>query len=276
MHALFDTVVTHHRTSEKAAVQPHSLRMKTYMFLLDLDQMDQTGPMVSINHFNIFAFYDRDHLKFLPASGEKTADRVRGVIRRAGYTEPEQILLLTNLRLLGYVFNPVSFYFCYSDQRLQVVLAEVNNTFGEQHAILIPCKPDNRGFMRFQARKNFYVSPFLKHDTELFFHFKDIRSEQLFFLIDSGYANNEKKEILLRTSLIGKRRAYTTRTILYEFFRVPLLTFRIIAAIHWHALRLYLKKIPFYSKDDSDAEIEQRATEKARSYQPKRIARRET
>lgn len=258
MHALFDTVITHARRPVPAAVQPHTLRAKTYMFLLDLDRLNEAGPLVSINRFNLFSFYDRDHLKFLPVvEGCSTAQRVREFLDQEGLPEPDRILLLTNLRVLGYVFNPVSFYYCYRDGKLLAVLAEVNNTFGEQHPILIDCRNriDERGFYRYQSKKNFYVSPFLKYDTDLFFHFRDVREEQLFFIVDSGYAEGSEKEILLRATLTGKRRTYSSKALLYEFFRIPFVTLRIIAGIHWHALLLYLKKIPYYRKKETDAEI---------------------
>lgn len=258
MHALFDTVVTHARTRAKAAVSPHTLRAKTYMFLLDLDGLETTGPLVSVNRFNLFSFYDRDHFKFLQdGQARSTSQKVREYVVSSGLPEPEQILLLTNLRVLGYVFNPVSFYYCYRNDRLMAVLAEVNNTFGEQHSILIDCRDlgDDRGFYRFQSEKNFYVSPFLKHDTDLFFHFRDAREKQLFFIVDSGYADGSKKEVLLRATLTGRRRPYGNATLLYEFFRIPFVTLRIIAGIHWHALLLYLKKIPFYTKGETDAAI---------------------
>jgi len=250
MHAFFDTVVTHARTRSPAAVAAHTLRTRTYMFLLDLDHLNQTSIVVSRNRLNLFSFYDRDHLKFLEqkSSSLETAGAVRNYLLEAGLPLPERILLLTNLRVLGYVFNPVSFYFCYKADDLIAVLAEVNNTFGEQHPILIDCRRlrDERGFYRYQTRKNFYVSPFLKRDTDLFFHFRDPAEDRLFFLVDSGYDRGEKKDLLLRATLTGNRRPFQLKILLFEFFRLPFITLRIIVGIHWHALRLYLKKVPFY------------------------------
>tara|TARA_Y100001937_G_scaffold122491_1_gene183541 strand:+ start:262023 stop:262886 length:864 start_codon:yes stop_codon:yes gene_type:complete len=169
---------------------------------------------------------------------------------------PHKVFLLTNLRYLGYGFNPVSFYFALDkDERLYAILAEVNNTFGEQKPYLIILdqpvseSEDKRIFAR--AWKNFYVSPFIDRDREFVFRMK-LPSEKLSLGIDTY----EGATPILRAAYSGTRKPIATSQMLSSMARFPLVTLKVIVLIHWHALRLFLKKVPYFGKDDTDVLIQ--------------------
>ena len=169
--------------------------------------------------------------------------------------KPHRILLLTNLRYLGYGFNPVSFYFAMdSADRLYAVLAEVNNTFGEQKPYLIvldePVASDENRRVFARAWKNFYVSPFIDRDREFVFRIK--RPGQLLSLGVDTYSGEQP---VLRAAYSGQREKIKARAMFLNMIRIPFVTFKVIALIHWHALLLFFKKVPYFNKDETDREI---------------------
>ena len=154
-----------------------------------------------------------------------------------------EIVLQTFPRVLGYVFNPVSFWFCYDRAgALIAVLAEVNNTFGGRHAYLLH-NPDGsplRDGQEFTADKAFHVSPFCVIEGGYRFRFKLERAVPRVH-IDYDDAEGE----LLLTAISGRPRAWSTSALLGALARMPLLTFGVILRIHWQALKLWLKGVPF-------------------------------
>jgi DUF1365 family protein len=156
-----------------------------------------------------------------------------------------RIMLLTLPRVLGYIFNPVSFYFCFDAAGAPVcAVAEVGNTFREMKLFLLRAgELDNKETFRKIAPKHFYVSPF--SSLELSFDFKlRIPGEALEIHID----DRDGDEKVLLSTLSGRRAVLSNARLLWFSFKYPMVTLKVIFLIHWHALRLYLKRIPYYRK----------------------------
>lgn len=220
---------------------------KYFMFYLDLDEIDEISKrmyLFSRNKFNIFSFRDRDHIVF-DKPGAK--ENVMRFIQNSGVTEEVgKVCLLTNVATFGYNFNPVSFYFCFDKENNPLcVVPEVGNTFNELKPFFIG--RDNLSYNQFTARmqKNFYVSPFIEHDV--FFDFQlNVPDESLKIKIDD-YRGDER---IFITQLTGKRKQLNDKSLLKYAFKYPFVTLKIIAAIHWQALKLVMKKIRYFKKDE--------------------------
>jgi DUF1365 family protein len=142
-------------------------------------------------------------------------------------------------RILGYAFNPISLYFCHRpDGALAAILYEVNNTFGERHAYLIAVDPSQRGEIRQRCEKRLYVSPFMDMDMSY-----DFRVRAPAGTIGVAIDASDAAGIVIKTALHGKRRALSDRSLAASFLSFPLLTLKVIAAIHWEALRLWIKGV---------------------------------
>ena len=190
-------------------------------------------------------FYPRD-LGLRDGSDPETW--VRKIVADYGLNEKTQhIALITMPRVLGYVFNPVSFYLCQNaENKLIAVLCEVHNTFGEQHSYLC-ANPDHSPIMADQwlsAEKLFHVSPFLPRSGSYQFRF-DLRDEKLGIWID--YSDDSGRKQLI-TSLIGNLTPLTAHSLRRAFWRHPLVSLKAIALIHWQAFRLFMKGIRYIVK----------------------------
>lgn len=198
------------------------------------------GPVFSVDSFNLLSFFTRDHG---PRDGTPLLPWVQGHLRQRGLTDQVSVTLQCFPRVFGYVFNPVSFWFCRDREgELIAVLAEVNNTFGGRHSYLLH-HPDGapiRDGQVFEASKAFHVSPFCEVEGGYRFRFELERRRPLIRL---DY--DDAQGALLQTSLSGERRGWTTGAQLGALLRMPLLTVGVMFRIHWQALRLWLKGVRF-------------------------------
>lgn len=232
--ALYECRVIH----ERFAPRPHRFAYRVFAFSLDLDEIDALAariPWLSRNRFNLYSFHDCDHLD------------VRALLRTRGIAQPHRIQLVTNLRILGYVFNPVSFYFCFDDAGAPLAaVAEVNNTFGETKPYVIDAS-ELRGGRTFESSraKEFYISPFVALDASLQLRLA-VPDEHLGFVI----TDVERGRTILRAAMTGRLVPLTAWRLAWFAVKYPLLTLRVFAAIHWQALRLWLKRIPFHRKSE--------------------------
>jgi DUF1365 family protein len=239
--ACFGSVV-HHRHVEAR----HQFSYPAAFLRLPLTKLDQLAvPLLGIERANVFSFRNRDHG---PRDGTPLLPWLRKVLAAnnlAAACEGE-IVLQTMPRVLGYVFNPVSFWFCHDrGGALRVVLVEVNNTFGEHHNYLVH-HPDLRPIKRgdvMVARKRFHVSPFFPVRGEYRFRFdgRGVAHAATIELWDGG-------ALQLGTHLAGKARPLDGAAMMTWLLKYPMMVLGVMARIHWQALRLYLRRVTFYSK----------------------------
>jgi len=261
MHSrIYECHVMHARFSPA----PHRFVYRLFMLALDLDELDLVDRrlrLLSVNRGNLYGFSERDFLptsepafnasKQTPATnpGARLKDRVLAHLARHGILlEGGRVELITLPRIAGYLFNPVSFYFCYDRTGTPVAaIAEVTNTFREMKPFVLGPETraeDPRGpVFRLRVPKHFYVSPF--SDVDVAFDFA-LRSpgEKLGIQIDD-YIGEQRT---LTSTLSGPARPLTDLTLAWFTLKYPLLTLRVIALIHWHAFRLYLKRVPWFRK----------------------------
>lgn len=241
---LYKAMVCHNRL----APRPHRFDYKVFLFCLDLAEIDTLSKklrLLSHNRFNLFNFRDSDHLQ-LPG----TAAGLRSHLTQWLQTQnielgTGRVMLLTNCRTLGYQFNPVSFYFCFDQEDKPLcAVAEVGNTFHELKPYLLDRSCLTANTFREKIRKYFYVSPFIDLDTWFDFDLS-IPDQALRIQIDDYDAEGHRFFI---STLDGKRRKLTDRNLIRSFLSIPFVTLKVITLIHWEALKLWRKKIPFHRK----------------------------
>lgn len=217
----------------------HQLRYRVVYLLLDLDEAERqehSPRLFSYNGSNVFSVNDRDHGN---GSAASLRDQVQRHLRDAGIEAGGPIRLLTMPRVLGYVFNPLSVYFCHRvDGSLAAILYEVNNTFGERHNYLVPVAAGCRGVVRQHSRKSFYVSPFL--DTDMTYAFAVVPPAHRVAVSVTGHDGDGP---LIVARLAAVRRPFTDAALARTLLLYPLLTLKVTAAIHWEALLLWLKGV---------------------------------
>jgi DUF1365 family protein len=233
--ALYTGTVMHRRTTGPA----HHFRYPVYMLLLDLDQLD------ALDRHRPVSFFDRDHLGAPSLSVRANLERL---FEQHGMEPPGgRVLLLTHCRVFGYVFNPVSFYYCYEPAgTLQAVVAEVSNTFGERHPYLLTADGPRRVW---KEKKVFHVSPFFPLEGSYRWEVPE-PAERLRIRVDLLRSGGH----WLRARLSLQRRPLTDGALFRALLRYPVMTLQVISAIHWEALRLFFKGAPFWTKPPYDPE----------------------
>ncbi|MGC1780821.1 MAG: DUF1365 family protein [Xanthobacteraceae bacterium] len=217
---------------------PHRLRYRVFWLLLDLDEIDRLSKslrLFSHNRFNAVSFHDADHGD---ESGRPLRDQVEQHLIQAGIGwSGGTIRLLCMPRIFGCGFNPLSVYFCHHrGGEFAAVLYEVHNTFGERHSYLIPAGENPGTVIEQQCRKVFYVSPFM--DMDLTYEFRTaVPDERVSVAIRAAAADG----VMLAAALSGRRRDISDLNLLSLLITHPLLTLKVITAIHWNALRMLLK-----------------------------------
>jgi len=216
-----------------------------FMFYLDLDEIDQAASalhLMSRNRFNVFNFRDDDHVRL---SEGTVKENVVEFLRSKGIQKKvAKIFLLTHLRTLGHVFNPVSFYFCFDQQGEPLcAIPEIGNTFKEQKLFLLGKETLEQRSFRSKAEKFFYVSPFIDLDTTFDFNLR-VPDENLRIAIDD-FKEGEK---FFLSSLTGERKPLSDWSLLRYAVSIPFITLKVLGLIHFQAVLLYLKKLPYHKK----------------------------
>lgn len=255
---LYECHVMHARFAPKA----HRFVYRIFLFALDLDELDTLHRklrLFSFNRRNLYSFRDGDYLpthepvhnsapaaphpalRVPPSLKSRIVAHLaaRGIDLTGG-----RVLLVTLPRVLGYLFNPVSFYFCYDRTGAPVAaLAEVTNTFKEMKPYLLGLENRVEGVFRLRVPKHFYVSPFSDVDVAFDFQLRT-PGERLSIQIDD-YVGAART---LTSTLTGPRQPLTDARLAWFTLKYPLITLKVIGLIHWHALRLWLKNVPWFAK----------------------------
>ncbi|MDB5641398.1 MAG: hypothetical protein JWN07_715 [Hyphomicrobiales bacterium] len=218
----------------------HRFTYDVYSLLIDVDRLPEAhrlSPVFSVAHWNLLSFSPKDHG---PRDGSSLRAHVDRLLAASGVgLAGGRVLLFCYPRVLGFVFNPLSIYYCYDAQeRLVALVYEVRNTFGESHSYVAPIRAQEAAVsgVRQDRDKLFYVSPFL--DMTMRYHF---RLQPPGDVLKVRILESDAEGPILAATFAGVRSDMRTGALLKAFFSVPLLTFKIVGAIHYEALRLWLK-----------------------------------
>tara|TARA_Y100001970_G_C14118473_1_gene794941 strand:- start:102 stop:872 length:771 start_codon:yes stop_codon:yes gene_type:complete len=237
---IYSGVVTHERFKPKK----HFFSYKTFSLLIDLNEIEKIEKKIkffSYNKLNILSFYNVDHGN---RDGSSLINWVKKALKKSKINfNLGKIKLLCYPRFFGYVFNPLSIFYCYDKNlKLRAVLYEVKNTFNEQHTYIFRCSNSSNLILQ-KCDKKFYVSPFIEMKTSYNFRLSK-PGEKINILIKQ----NDQKGLLLIARQVGKRLDLTSRNLFFQFLKHPLMSLKVISAIHFEAFRLWFKGIKHVKK----------------------------
>lgn len=240
--AIYSGFVTHTRIAPRR----HSFRYRVFSLLIDLEELDTLHASLKLfarNKAAVVGFHDADH-----GDGETLREWVSNKLASAGIETDGPIRVLCYPRLWGYVFNPLTVWFCYrKDQSLAATIYEVHNTFGERHAYVLPALTNGKAVEQHCA-KEMYVSPFLSMDCGYKFRIQPPNDSVLVAICES-----ESGAPILNASFFGIRKPLTDKFLAVALLRNPLMTLKVIVAIHFEAFRLWLKRVPTHAHIASSA-----------------------
>ncbi len=226
---LYTGLVSHARVKPRK----HRLAYKIFMLFIDLDELPHLKlKTLGVGRFNLFGF---DPARFGDGSGRPLKAQIEATLAEAGLAHGGPVRMLAMPQILGRAFNPLTVYFCHAaDQTLSAILYEVNNTFGERHSYLIPAP--NAALIKQGCAKAFYVSPFM--DMDLSYAFRILRPEErVLVAVDTSDAEG----LVLAASFSGERRPLSDRELLKAWLTHPWMSLGVVAAIHFEALKIWLK-----------------------------------
>ena len=237
---IYSGLITHRRFKPKR----HFFTYKTFSLLIDLREIENLEKKIkffSYNKFNILSFYDTDHG---PRDGSSLVNWAKNTLAEAKINIGSGIIkLLCYPRFFGYVFNPLSIFYCYDDNlHLKAILYEVKNTFNEQHTYVFPASSSSNLILH-KCDKKFYVSPFMEMKT--FYNFRLLKPEKnLNVFIKQG----DVEGTLFTACQVGKKIEMSSKNLFFQFITHPLMSFKVILAIHFEAFRLWFKGIKHVKK----------------------------
>ena len=237
--SIYNGTVIHKRFKPKS----HFFRYKVFSLFIDLSELNTLEKKISFfsyNRFNLISFFDKDHGN---RDGLSLIEWVKKNLKENRINSEEiKVRLLCYPRILGYVFNPLSVFYVYDkNENLISVLYEVKNTFGEQHTYIF--KVENGQLLQHNCSKKFHVSPFIEMNCDYFF--KILKPSEKISVIINQY---QLKEKILYASQDGTRVDFTSSELIKSYLKHPLMTFKIISAIHFEAFKLWVKGIKFVKK----------------------------
>lgn len=223
----------------------HRLRYRMLFMLLDLDELpalDRRLTLFGYNRRGLLSFHDADHGDGSPGT---LRAHVEGHLRQAGIDPTGgRISVLCMPRVLGMVFNPISVFLCRDgDDALRAVLYEVNNTFGQRHAYLVPVEGPVDSIVRQRCDKRFFVSPFMEMRLSYAFRLT-LPGDKVSLAIDAHDAAGP----ILCAAFTGRRRQLDDRALLIAFLGKPLQALRVVGGIHWEALKLWAKGLRLHTR----------------------------
>ena len=234
---IYNGIVTHHRFKPVK----HSLKYNTFSLFVDLDELEKLHKDIKIfsfNKFNLFSFYNKDHG---PRDGSSLKEWVLENLKKFNINENiSNIKLLCYPRIFGYVFNPLSIFYCYDSEKLRAIFYEVKNTYNEQHTYIFKVIDHEKIEQKF--KKKFYVSPFMNMNT--YYNFRLLNpNEKLSVFIKQ----TDDQGAILTATQVGDKKEFSFKQLLINFFKYPLMTIKIITSIHFEAFLLW-KKGAIYRK----------------------------
>ena len=238
---IYTGTVIHKRFKPKK----HIFKYKVFSLLLDLSELETLSNKISffsLNRFNLISFQEKDHGQ---RDGTSLTEWVKKNLQQNNInSENIKIKLLCYPRILGYVFNPLSIFFVYDNQeQLVSILYEVKNTFGEQHTYVFRVD-DKNNLIKNNCTKKFHVSPFIEMNCQYFF--KILKPGDRLSVIIDQY---DKEGKILFASQDGERVKLSSKNLLISYLKHPLMTLKIISAIHYEALKLWIKGIKLVKKN---------------------------
>ncbi|MBL8695197.1 MAG: DUF1365 domain-containing protein [Planctomycetes bacterium] len=236
----------------------HRFRYPVYLWLVDLDELPEIHKrlrLFSYNRWNIVSLHDRDYQQ---TSGGSLAESVRRFCVESGAPRPARILALTHARVFGYAFNPVTFFYALDEQdRVQSIVAEVNNTFGDTHRYLLDGRRRTSSAHVYEHEKLMHVSPFFSLLGRYRFDFSQLPQAEDGSPLEVAMDYEDEGHPAFHAQLSLRRSPLTDRTLAACLVRFPLMTVQVIALIHWEALKLWWKKAPFHSCPPYDPQAAQ-------------------
>lgn len=236
--ALFRGVVHHARHRPRR----HRLRYRIFQLLLDLDELpalDARLKLFSLDRFNLVSFHARDHLA---AGAGPLRGQVAELMERAGIVADGAVRLLCMPRVLGHAFNPLSVFFCHrADGGLAAMLYQVDNTFGERHLYILPVRSaeTQADWIEQDCRKRFFVSPFMPMELSYHFQVRRPTPDRASVRIEV----DDDRGALMFASFEGRGEPLGDAALLRAWAGAPLLSLKVLGAIHWEALKIWLKRI---------------------------------
>lgn len=242
MAKVYENLVIHDRILPR----PYKFNFRFFWFYFDLNELEQLSSKTnffSYNRFNLFSFYDRDH--FGLGRNVSLRDRIISYLKEHEVdAQIKSIKILTNLRFLGYVFNPVSYFFIEMESGKSHAIIEICNTYHEVKPYFVHSDHFDGKKFEILVDKFFYISPFSSLENKMKFQFslpQKTVNINIFDYLKTG-------ELEIKTHLRGNAVGFSSRQLLKCAFFKPFATVQVTLAIHWHALKIYLKKIPYFKK----------------------------
>ena len=233
----------------------HQFKYRVFYLWLNIDEIEKTTKSLSLfsyQRFNVFSFYNKDHgLR----NGSHLRPWAEDLLSRHGLADcvGGRIQLLCYPRLWGYVFNPLSLYFCYNHHgQLRAILHEVKNTFGEQHTYVLPVMIDDKGIVTQNCYKQFFVSPFIQMPADYNFVLRE-PAQKLALTISQTTHNPEHIKgdtagPMLVATLTGTRLALNNKNLWWVLWVYPLMTFKVVFSIHYQAFHLWRRGAKYYRR----------------------------
>jgi len=228
----------------------HRFSYSVYSMLVDIDRMDEpTGlsPWFAFNRFAPLSVHAADHG---PGDGSPLRPHIDRLLAEKGVTRPARVLMLCYPRLFGYVFDPITVYFAYDeDGDLTALLYEVRNTFGGRHTYVAPVRDGEASpaGIEQQANKVFYVSPFIEMDETYRFRVLPPGAAVRIRILEG-----DRDGPTLAATFAGRVRAATRASLAWAFVSIPMMSLKVVAGIHFEALRLWLKRVPLVPRGGAD------------------------
>ena len=238
--SIYSGFVTHKRLKPKK----HFFSYRVFSLLIDLSEINTLEKKIkffSHNKFNILSFYNIDHG---PRDGSSLTEWVKKNLSKAKINiDGGTIKLLCFPRFFGYVFNPLSIFYCYDkNSKLKAVLYEVKNTFNEQHTYLFKNISSSKIIMH-KCSKKFYVSPFIEMRT--FYNFRLLKPGKK---LSVTIRQSDLDGLLLVAHQEGKKINFTSKNLMFQFLKHPLMSFKVILAIHFEAFKLWIKRVKYLKR----------------------------